>query len=133
MKIQKHSTVQNIFDQFNSRFPHLKLQFYKKDHQNNEGSKSEDMVSHQTHLSQISPDLTEKEFYIDSEQSVSDFEQMMKNEFNLNIQVFRKSNDLWLQTTSTDHWSLKKQNGKGQRSTLEYNIDPIDITDFDVS
>jgi hypothetical protein len=31
-------------------------------------------------------------------------------------------------------WELSsvKQNGKGQRSTVDYDIDPIDITDFDL-
>ena len=56
----------------------------------------------------------------------------MKEKYSLNIQVFRKSADIWLQTSATDHWTLEKQNGKGQRSTLEYDIPPIDITDFDL-
>ena len=36
--------------------------------------------------------------------------------FNLNIQIFRKSKDLWLQTSATDDWSLEKQNSKGLHS-----------------
>jgi hypothetical protein len=132
MKIQKTSTVQHIFDQFNNVFPYLKLEFFSKEHEDHKGNKSEDIINHQTLLTTISPELVEKEFTINEEMTVSDFEQMMKDNFNLNVQVFRKSNDLWLQTTATDHWTLQKQNGKGQRSTVKYDIDTIDITDFDV-
>lgn len=132
MKIQKTSTVQHIFDQFNHLFPYLKLEFFSKGHEDHKGNKSEDIINHQTLLTSINPELSEKEFTIDEEMTVSDFEQMMKDNFNLNVQVFRKSNDLWLQTTATDHWTLLKQNGKGQRSTVKYDIDTIDITDFDV-
>ncbi|MBK8052474.1 MAG: hypothetical protein IPK35_04145 [Saprospiraceae bacterium] len=132
MKIQKTSTVQHIFDQFNNVFPYLKLEFFSKGHEDHKGNKPEDIISHSTLLSSINPELLEKDFIISEEMTVSAFEQMMKDNFNLNVQVFRKSNDLWLQTTATDHWTLQKQNGKGQRSTVKYDIDTIDITDFDV-
>jgi len=69
---------------------------------------------------------------ITGEMTVAEFEKMMKDTLKLNVQVFRKSAKIWLQTTSTDHWSLEKQNGKGERSTTDYNIEPLDITDFDV-
>ncbi|MEY3422423.1 MAG: hypothetical protein RIR48_2737 [Bacteroidota bacterium] len=132
MKIQKSSTVQHIFDQFNHVFPYLKLEFFSTGHEDHQGNKLEDIINHQTKLSSINPDLVEKEFSIEQEMTVSEFEQMMKDNFKLNVQVFRKSNDLWLQTTATDHWTLSKQNGKGQRSTVRYDIDTVDITDFDV-
>lgn len=132
MKIQKTSTVQHIFDQFNNVFPYLKLEFFSKEHEDHKGNKPEDIISHSTLLSSINPELLEKDFIISEEMTVSAFEKMMKDNFNLNVQVFRKSNDLWLQTTATDHWTLQKQNGKGQRSTVKYDIDTIDITDFDV-
>lgn len=132
MKIQQQSTVQNIFDQFSTVFPYLKLEIYRKGHQDSEGSKSEDLISHNTFLKEINPDLIDKTFNIDHDMTVTEFEKMMEDEFCLNIQVFRKSNALWLQTTTTDHWTLRKQNEKGHRSTIDYNIEPVDIRDFDV-
>ena len=132
MKIHQNSTFQNILDQFSILFPYLKLEIYGKSHKDEEGSKSEDQLSHLTLLSEINPSLSEKEFNLDHEMSVSDFEKMIENELSLHVQVFRKSNSIWLQTTATDHWSLKKQNKKGQNSTIDYKIEPIDITDFDV-
>ncbi len=132
MKITKTTTIQEIFDQFNTVFPYLKLEFYSKNHAQNEGSSADSLINHQTMVGTINPKLEDADFDLDGEKTVTEFEKMMKNLFNLNIQVFRKSSDLWLQTTSTDHWTLNKQNGKGQRSIVDYNIEPVDITDFDV-
>lgn len=132
MKLSNQSTVQEIFDQFSAQFSYLRLEFYKREHLSNEGSKSFDQVSHHTTLGQLNPTLTETTFLIDPTMTVSEFEKMMSDIYQLNVQVFRKSADIWLQTTATDHWSLEKQNGKGHRSTEDYDIQPIDITDFDV-
>lgn len=132
MKLTGKTTVQDIFDQFNMQFPFLRLEFYAYEHSDTMGSKSNDQISHHTLLEKLNPDLTEVEFIIDPEMTVSDFEKMMKEKYKLHAQVFRKSSDLWLQTSATDHWTLNKQNGKGERSVIDYNIDPIDITDFDV-
>jgi len=110
----------------------LRLEFYLKGHEDNKGSKSEDQASHTTLLEQLNPGLTEDEFILDHQMTVSDFEKMMKDKYKLNVQVFRKSADLWLQTSATDHWTLEKQNAKGQHSTVNYDIQPLAITDFDV-
>lgn len=126
-------TLQYLSDKFITVFPFLKLEFYSTDHKGNEGSGRAYLLQHNTALSVIDPDEADKiDFSFYGEKSVAEFEKMMKEKFRLNVQVFRKSADIWLQTTATDHWSLNKQNGKGQRSTLDYNIEPVDITDFDV-
>ena len=45
---------------------------------------------------------------------VGTFEQIMFDMFGLNVQVFRKSYNEWLQTWSTDMWSLEEQNRRGR-------------------
>ena len=64
--------------------------------------------------------------------TVGEFEKIFYEKTSLGVQVFRKSAGIWLQTSSTDSWTLEKQNGKGERSDSHVEIDPIDITDFDV-
>ena len=130
MKLTKKSTVQDIFDQFNAQFPYLHLEFY--DHDNEVDHTPDHQVSHNTLLEDLNPELVDTIFAVDPEMTVADFEKMMEDNYHLNIQVFRKSSDIWLQTSATDHWTLEKQNGKGHRSTLTYDIDPISISDFDV-
>ena len=57
---------------------------------------------------------------VKEDMKVSDFEKMFHDKFGLNVQVFRKSGNLWMQTTSTDHWTLAEQNRKGGSSELHY-------------
>ncbi len=130
MKLTKKSTVQDIFDQFNVQFPYLHLEFY--DQENGIDQTQSHQVSHQTLLEDLNSELIDTVFVVSPEMTVSDFEKMMKDKYQLHIQVFRRSSDIWLQTSATDHWTLEKQNGKGHRSTLTYDIDPITISDFDV-
>ncbi len=48
--------------------------------------------------------------------SVSELEQLFLTKYGLNAQVFRRSGNLWLQTSATDHWTLAEQNRKGGHS-----------------
>lgn len=132
MKISSSATVQDIFNQFTDVFPYLKLEFYHHAHIENMGSSISDQVSHNTPLNQLNPSLSDMEIDINPEMTVADFEKMMLETFKFNVQVFRKSAEIWLQTSATDHWTLEKQNGKGQRSGEDHHIEPIDIRDFDV-
>ncbi|MCB0692400.1 MAG: hypothetical protein KDC16_12200, partial [Saprospiraceae bacterium] len=69
-----------------------------------------------TLLSVVNPDLIDGTLKLNSELTVSDFEQMMEKDFGLHVQVFRRSNQLWLQTSATDDWTLEVQNTKGLHS-----------------
>jgi hypothetical protein len=132
MKVSASTTIQNVLDQFCLQFPYLKLEFYSKPHVNGQGSSVAEQIQHTTLLKEVNPNLNELEFVLSEDMTVADFENLMEQEFKLHVQVFRKSNAIWLQTSATDSWTLGKQNGKGQRSTVDYDIDPIDITDFDL-
>jgi len=70
--------------------------------------------------------------------TVTDFETALMDQFGLSAQVFRRSGNLWLETTITDFWTLKQQNEHGQEITVgrklsnnhdnpdyELNRDPI--------
>jgi hypothetical protein len=58
----------------------------------------------------------EGDLSIDGHQKVKTFEQSFHDKYGLNVQVFRKSGFMWMQTTSTDDWTLSKQNRKGGHS-----------------
>lgn len=46
--------------------------------------------------------------------TVMDLEQEFQDSFGLSIQVFRKSGDVWIETTVTDDWTLAKQNEEAE-------------------
>jgi hypothetical protein len=49
--------------------------------------------------------------------TVTDFENALMDDFGLSAQVFRRSGNLWLETTITDYWTLKQQNDHGREIT----------------
>jgi hypothetical protein len=57
------------------------------------------------------------ELYIDASMKVSELEQLFMSRFGLAVQVFRRSGNIWLETTMTDNWTLQQQNGHGQEIT----------------
>ena len=48
---------------------------------------------------------------------VAELENDFSGQFGLQVQVFRKSGEVWLQTTKTDNWTLIEQN----QAALEMN------------
>jgi hypothetical protein len=132
MLIKKEQLVSDIQEKFSNQFPFLKIEFYSELHCSNSGSPSNQQYSESTLISTINPSLESVDIEITPEMTVSELEQLIGDKCKLNVQVFRKSAGLWLQTTSTDHWTLEKQNGKGERSTNQEEIEPIHVTDFDL-
>jgi hypothetical protein len=130
MKISKDFTVKDLHNYFSNLFPYLKLEVYRGKHEDFQGSPKKDEVSHDRKLSEISVSAADGELVINKEMKVSEFESMMADQYGLNVQVFRKSNDIWLQTSVTDDWTLEKQNGKGERSQL--NLYPEQDTEMDM-
>ena len=132
MKISKKITIQELRTAFSNQFPSLKIEFYSKSHGENSGSNIKNELLHDMTLDSVNPNIKDGEFIFDGAMTVQEFEKGLNEQFGLNVQVFRKSNGIWLQTTSTDGWSLDIQNGKGYRSTLDHQIPEIKMQDYDL-
>ena len=52
---------------------------------------------------------------IDENLTVAEMEMGFKKQFGVNMQVYRKSGNVWIETTLTDKWTLKKQNQEGEQ------------------
>ncbi len=116
MTISRDLTITDLKRQFFEVFNHLKIEFYGHSHKVGEGSAYSDQIDSGTELIKINPKLQKGVIEFEKEMTVKDFETLMEEKYGLHVQVFRKSAELWLQTSSTDHWTLVKQDGKGGRS-----------------
>ena len=58
---------------------------------------------------------------LEKDQTVAKLEADFRVHFGLNAQVFRRAGKNWLETTSTDSWTLEKQNEFGAESLLTIN------------
>jgi hypothetical protein len=133
MKFYRDSTVADVAQYFNQIFPYLKLSFYASTHSAKTGSKNEELIEPTTCLEELSHPIEEYDFIMDPSSTVADVEQMLFKNFGWNVQVFRQSSDVWLQTVTTDSWTLQEQNQKGQQYTESEAIAPIRVTDFDMN
>ena len=109
--IINNKTIGQIQQEFNVAFPYLRIQFFKEQHHENEGSGPELMIKNTTQLISVNP--TDQTLEISGNMKVSELENLFKHKYKLNIQVFRKSGNAWLETTVTDGWTLDKQNQEG--------------------
>ncbi|MFP5041496.1 hypothetical protein [Parasediminibacterium sp. JCM 36343] len=109
----KIATVQQVF---NNTFPFLKIEFFEKDMnmpgplgvRRHIGSGNKRLFEFRPVLYDISPIL------ITPLMTVRELEEKFKHLYKLHTQVFRKSGNVWLETTVTDAWTLFEQNRQGE-------------------
>ena len=107
--ISDSKTLGEIKKEFNERFPHLKLEFYGLSHKEGEGSPEKYHFDDSITVSKARSKHVDGHLSIIGSQNTKTLEQQFKDFYGLNVQVFRKSGKLWMQTTSTDHWTLEEQ------------------------
>lgn len=108
--VQKDNKLSDISKYFQHEYPYLKLEFFQTSHENHEGNVMADRLDGDTIVADCGGTSGDIEIY--DEMKVSDLEQEVKNKLGLNAQVFRQSGKIWLETTTTDDWTLKFQNDR---------------------
>jgi hypothetical protein len=114
LMINDTQKLKEIKDAFNANYPHLKIEFFSEEHKTGEASSRKAMYEDSLTLKEIRKNHTAGELSIDGHQKTSTFENNFHNHFGVTVQVFRRSGNLWLQTTTTDEWSLAHQEKTGQ-------------------
>ena len=120
MLISNDRKLKEIQVDFRQLFPNLKIEFYSDHHDVGEGSFFGSRLNPEATIGMVRKTGSEGDLQVHSKMKVSTFEARIYKRFGLNVQVFRKSGNLWMQTTSTDHWTLAQQNRKGGSSILHY-------------
>ncbi|NNE25766.1 MAG: hypothetical protein HKN09_02885 [Saprospiraceae bacterium] len=118
MVINDNMLIVDFQNAFNEKFPGLRIEFYKKKHDINAGSLKADQYENNVLLSQIATKGHLGDIEVQPSMTVAELEQQFEDNFGLHVQVFRRSNTLWLQTSSTDDWTLETQNTKGLHSMV---------------
>jgi len=75
----------------------------------------------------------EGELLIDDVMTVSDLESTFRNQFGLAAQVFRRSGNIWLETSITNGWTLKQQNDHGREITIGKRPDSRDENEYELN
>ncbi len=126
IRIDNTRTYKELQQDFNAMFPFLKIEFFKRGHAVEEGSSAQKMIRQDKLLHSIEKLHEEGVMEILPTLTVAAFEQTLLNRFGLATQVFRKSGNLWLETTMTDQWTLGQQNEHGREiSSPKENKEPL--------
>lgn len=128
--IDENLTLKEIQQSFNAAFPYLKIEFYETHHDLHEASLKKKLLDANLILKNIKSLKSFGTLSLSSEEKVADVERNFFEIYGLNVQVFRKSANLWLQTTATDNWTLEHQNEIGKESLKTENTE---IPDFELT
>jgi hypothetical protein len=115
--VQNDRTLQDIQTEFQEKFTHLKLEFYRKSHEEGQGTSDQYKLDASLTVGELRDGDATNEFSIHGNLKTSTFEESWQENFGFAVQVFRKSGNLWLQTTATDDWTLSEQ----QKAAEEYD------------
>ena len=112
--IKPGGRVGDVQKQFAAYYPFLKVEFLKKSA--NGENKSKDIFALPNEvfeaLHHVKANVT---ISAGKEKTVAELENDFKDLFGVNAQVFRKSGNVWIETTLTDKWTLEKQNEEGEQ------------------
>lgn len=104
-----------IQKEFSKHFPFLKLEFFKFEKGREKVFSKENIIADTNKTVKSIHNLHDKgHISINGHQKVSTLEQHFREYFGIDVQVFRKSGTSWLETTTTDNWTLSEQNKKGE-------------------
>ena len=98
--INKNSTVEMVQQQFNEQYPFLKIVFLKN-------------IGGFTHRASIR---------MDPKRTVAELEKDFKQEAGVSIKIYRRSGNVWVESTLTSEWTLEQQNKEGEQISAHFEI-----------
>lgn len=132
LHIEPNRLISEIQKEFNIMFPFLKIEFFNNKSMSRSDFSAKQIIAPTRKIGDSQLALLNGSIEIEPEMKVNELEALFKDQFHLAVQVFRKSGNLWLETTMTDNWTLQQQNNHGREiSTAKKNINQAD--DFDLS
>ncbi|GEP97020.1 hypothetical protein [Chitinophaga cymbidii] len=104
--ITEEFLISSIQNEFSAIYPHLKLKFYVNPHGIYEGSAKNEELAPSTPIDEIRNIHTAAWIDMGKNQTAAGLESEFARLLGLNAQVFRKSGNVWLETTATDGRTL---------------------------
>lgn len=98
---------------FNAEYPYLKIDFLKDSPAKKLSLKTEKI--HPDELVKRAGKLNgTHHLSVNRQRTVSQLKKDLKELFGLTAEVFRKSGNVWIETSLTDDWTLEQQNNEGE-------------------
>src|SRR6185369_15066958 len=118
LRIGPNRLISDVQKDFNNAFPFLKIEFFQN--RNLQPAFTfQQIVPHNKRIAEDQAPISDGDIEINSTMTVKDLEKIFKDQFSLAVQVFRRSGNLWLETTMTDEWTLRQQNEHGREISTD--------------
>jgi hypothetical protein len=129
--IEPQKKLAELSDAFSAVYPFLKLEFFSRSHGWLESSDWTHMLNKNMTITEANNNQTNSGYIeIHYWQKTGIVEMKFLKQFNLAVQIYRKLNDHWIQTSGTDDLSLEEQNESGMLS-LKNNIGHARFSDLE--
>lgn len=122
--IEKESMVDDIKKLFCARYPYLKIEFYKKPFCN--VSVKKEIIPVNIPLIQHAHQSSKAVINIGRNITVADLENYFSL-LGLKAEIFRKSGNVWVETSLTNNWTLDQQNKEGEEISRHFSSLKIKI------
>ncbi len=110
--IGKESRVRNIQTSFNAFYPFLKIDFLK-DHGTDKQASTE-KISPDARVKLVNKTGGQNKINVDGQKTLAELKKEFKELTGLKAEIFRKSGNMWIETSLTDDWTLAQQNKEGE-------------------
>ncbi|WP_143306427.1 hypothetical protein [Chitinophaga vietnamensis] len=107
--ISEESILREIQQKFSEVYPHLRLEFYKNPHERGDSCPEKEKLDNHLAVDDVRTIHTSAWVDIGENVITGDMEQAFYDLLGLSAQVFRRAGKVWIETTSTDVWTLAKQ------------------------
>jgi hypothetical protein len=114
--VKRDSRVEDIQDQFTAAFPFLRVEFLKTFSNTRAERKTKYARPHDS-FKRIPGFIDEGKIDMYATQTIATVENNFKEHLGVSAQVFRRSGDIWIETTLTEDWTLEQQNKIGEQIT----------------
>jgi hypothetical protein len=120
MQISSHRTIKDIKDDFSQMFPYLKIEFFRKGYRMKQATQKEYSIPGNFVIGSIYNHLGDRFIDIKPSMTVRELENECEKQFGICVQVYRRSGNLWLETTMTENWSIGQQNKSGSEISARF-------------
>lgn len=128
IEIKDNTTIAEIRKNVQARFPFLRLEFFSGGKDSAIPNPLQRILDESKKVESLRPGHESGEINFSGSDTVSSLENTFREQFGLHVQVFRKSGDQWLLTTTTDSLTLDQQNELGKEMSGSVEIpEPYDI------
>jgi hypothetical protein len=132
LTINDHVLLDHLKEHFAKCYPGLKIEFYKTKHKGKLDQNDSDLITANIRVGTIRKKGLSGDYKIYSFYTVSRVENELHDIYGLNVQVFRNENNAWIQTTTTDYFTLAQQIKMSRQATQSiYPIAKEQLDEYD--